>query len=371
VPGATRSSLIVSNVSVLDVGNYTVAVSGLCNSVTNGATLTINAPTAASPLANQTACFGQTAIFSTTPAGLGPFTFVWRKNGALVAGQSGNALTLAHVKASDAATYRVEVTGQCNSVTNSATLAVESDGLVSPATFANSNPISINDFSPGTPYPSTIEVSCVPAPISSLSVTLTNLSHSYASDVLVLLAGPSGQATMLMAHAGDGNPINGAILGFSDPALDFLPQFAPIITGAYKPTTYRLTDNMPAPAPPSPYASALSTFIGTDANGTWALYVADDNYSDIGSIAGGWSLTLNWTDPTAPIQLLSPGVLSDGCARATLQGQPGKSYVIQASTDLLTWTPILTNTLSSNLWNFVDAKSTNYSRRFYRAVAQP
>ena len=30
-----------------------------------------------------------------------------------------------------------------------------------------------------------------------------------------------------------------------------------------------------------------------------------------------------------------------------------------------------TNTLSSPLWNFVDVNSTNFSRRFYRAVCSP
>jgi subtilisin-like proprotein convertase family protein len=360
---------VLSNVSVLDVGTYTVAVSGLCNAVTNGVTLTINAPTTASPMANQTECFGRSATFSTTPSGTGPFTFVWKKNGSALVGQTGNSLTLTQLKAADAATYTVEVTGLCNSVTNSATLAVESDGLTSPATFANPSTITINDLSPATPYPSTIDVSCVPAPLSALTVTITNLSHTYASDIVMLLVGPSGQATMLMAHAGDGNPVSGATIGFSDAAAAFLPEFTPITSGIYKPTIYRMTDNMPAPAPPSPYATTLSAFTGSDPNGTWSLYVADDNYADTGLIAGGWSLTLNWGTPSTPALFTSSGVLSDGCSQATLQGQSGKTYVIEASTDLIHWTPILTNTLSGSLWNFVDVNSTNYMQRFYRAVS--
>ena len=210
-------SLIISNVSVLDVGTYSVVVNGLCNSATNSGTLIINAPTTASPLANQTVCFGGTATFTTTPAGVGPFSFVWRKNGSLIAGKTGSSLTLSHLAASNAAIYTVEITGQCNSVTNVATLAVESIGLTSPASFANSSAIAINDFSPAMPYPSSIEVSCVPSPLTRVTVTITNLSHTYASDINMLLVGPSGQAVMLMADAGDGNAINGATLGSATP----------------------------------------------------------------------------------------------------------------------------------------------------------
>jgi len=37
----------------------------------------------------------------------------------------------------------------------------------------------------------------------------------------------------------------------------------------------------------------------------------------------------------------------------------------------LSWTPLVTNTLSSSLWNFVDLNSTNFTHRFYRAVYRP
>jgi len=63
--------------------------------------------------------------------------------------------------------------------------------------------------------------------------------------------------------------------------------------------------------------------------------------------------------------------MSDGCSRLTLQAQQGKTYTIEASTDLLSWTPIATNTLSTSIWNFVDVNSTNFTHRFYRAVCSP
>jgi uncharacterized repeat protein (TIGR01451 family) len=49
---------------------------------------------------------------------------------------------------------------------------------------------------------------------------------------------------------------------------------------------------------------ALAAFNGTDPNGTWSLYVADDSTGDAGSIVSGWSLnlaTLNTVNPVADL----------------------------------------------------------------------
>ncbi len=93
--------------------------------------------------------------------------------------------------------------------------------------------------------------------------------------------------------------------------------------------------------------------------------------ADTGLIGGGWSLTLAWQTVAAAAQLSPPVLLSDGGSQVTLQAQAGQTYAIEASTDLLTWMPIATNTLSGTTWIFEDTKSTNYSRRFYRAVYRP
>jgi hypothetical protein len=51
-----------------------------------------------------------------------------------------------------------------------------------------------------------------------------------------------------------------------------------------------------------------------------------------------------------------------------LAGTAGRSYRIDASTDLRQWLPISTNTPSSGGWDFLDTESMNLSSRFYRAV---
>ena len=371
LPGGTTSSWSVPSATVLDEGNYVVIVTGTCNAVTNSGVVTVHPPTTATPLANQTLCFGGTATFTTIPSGTGPFSFVWKKDGAVLVGRTNGSLTISHLKAADAGTYSVDVSGLCDSVTRSATLTVASDGLLSPATFSNPTPIALADFSAATPYPSSIEVSCVPGALAQVTVTLSNLSHTYASDIDILLVSPSGQAVMLMSDVGTGNPISNATIGFSDASASFAPKSGLVATGVYKPTDYSPEDNLPLPAPLGPYATSLAAFNGADANGTWSLYVVDDALVDTGMLAGGWSLTLAWESSEPPVPLVQPTLMIDGSAQVTLQAQPGKTYVIEASTDLVNWAPIQTNTLSGSTYNLVDQQSVNAAQRFYRAVLRP
>ncbi len=49
-------------------------------------------------------------------------------------------------------------------------------------------------------------------------------------------------------------------------------------------------------------------------------------------------------------------------------GVPGFTYAVQASTDLVDWITLGTNT---SPFLFVDTDATNYSARFYRAVWMP
>jgi len=51
-----------------------------------------------------------------------------------------------------------------------------------------------------------------------------------------------------------------------------------------------------------------------------------------------------------------------------LTGTSGKNFVLMASTNLVNWTPILTNLDSSASFDFTDTNAANYSCRFFRVV---
>src|SRR5204863_44844 len=82
-----------------------------------------------------TNCSADTVTFSTVAHGTGPFSFQWMKDGVLLAARTDSSLTLPGITATSAGTYSVQVSGACNSVTNSASLTVllptTADALVS------------------------------------------------------------------------------------------------------------------------------------------------------------------------------------------------------------------------------------------------
>lgn len=134
------------------------------------------------------------------------------------------------------------------------------------ASFSNSSQITINTVgvipSPASPYPSNIPVKGVFGEITSLTVSLSGLSHSYPDDIDVLLVGPQGQTAILMSDAGGLPAVSNLNLTFDDTAANSLPDFSQLTSGTYKPTNYGSGDSWPSPAPVGPYGDSLSSFIG-------------------------------------------------------------------------------------------------------------
>ncbi len=141
------------------------------------------------------------------------------------------------------------------------------------------------------PYRSSIHLTNVPGYINNVTVTLRNLSHSYPADLSILLVGPNGQSVVLMSSAGGGTAVNNLTLRFNDAGVSMSEPLTSTVV--YRPTNNGLSMDFPPPAPSSPYGGSLSTFIGSDPNGPWRLYVMDTVYSDDGQIADGWRLQIS------------------------------------------------------------------------------
>ena len=325
----------------------------------------------ATPLPNQSRCVCDEVEFSTTVTTTEAVTYLWRANDVEIPGETNRSLLLQNLKPSHAGLYSVEVRSACASVTRSATLTLRGAGSQNPVSFTNASPLTIASSGAASVYPSSIAVDCLPAPIAHLSVVIDGLYHSFPDDVDMLLVSPAGQSLKLMSDAGGtgANRLTNVVITFTDTATTPLPDTTRITSGAYRPTDYGATDPFAPPAPAAASATNFVPFMATDANGMWSLYIFDDQGGDSGSLARGWSLSIEWAD--TPPTLSDPQLLPDGRFQTTLHGLPRMAHVLEASSDLANWTPVATNTPSGPSVLVFDPPPGGAPHRFYRAVRCP
>jgi subtilisin-like proprotein convertase family protein len=237
----------------------------------------------------------------------------------------------------------VSVTSDLNDLRPTNNTAFVVSTIVTPGAFLNTASILIADAAPAMPYPSVINVSGMSGSVSKVTVTLSELNHSFPGDLDILLVSPTGQKAILMSDVGQGGDLNSVTLNFDDDAASFLPETGQIISGSYKPTNIGNDDSFHSPAPGGPYGSSLAIFRGDEPNGPWSLYVTDDQGADAGSITRGWRMTI-FTGPAGAAP--DVGIRRVGDEVVISWPDPSPGYVLE-STDALSsgavWT-IVPNT---------------------------
>jgi uncharacterized repeat protein (TIGR01451 family) len=268
-PGETVTvSLALANVGQLDTTNLVATLL-----VTNGVT---------SPIPSGPQPYG--ALIHGGPSAARSFTFT---SGA----PAGSAVV---------ATLRLQ-----DGTTNLGTVAY-TFSVSATSNFLNSAAIIIPDHGVGSPYPSSINVSGMTGRVSKATVTLNGLSHTFPHDVNVMLVSPSGSNVLVMSHTGGGHSVINLTLTFDDAASGTLPNYNPITSGTYKPSSYEGPVALPGTS--RFYSLALSGMIWSSPNGAWSLYVFDDKPGDAGIIAGGWSLNLTTLVTVGPVVDLAVGL---------------------------------------------------------------
>ncbi len=95
-------------------------------------------------------------------------------------------------------------------------------------------------------------------------------------------------------------------------------------------------------------------------SGAYSVTVSDSNGSNS-------STALLTVYDTAAATLVS-AAHAGGQYALIVEGVPGYQYVVQASTNMVNWVPVQTNTAP---FTFVDANASHFSQRFYRSVYTP
>jgi hypothetical protein len=111
LPGATRSSLVISNAQPQHNGIYSVQVRNVAGiAISDDARLTVITGGEAPPTITRQPMFqgvtvGATAVFTIEAAGTGPITYQWYYNGAALIGATASSLVISNVQSSMAGTY--------------------------------------------------------------------------------------------------------------------------------------------------------------------------------------------------------------------------------------------------------------------------
>ncbi|MBC7908915.1 MAG: VCBS repeat-containing protein [Pyrinomonadaceae bacterium] len=158
---------------------------------------------------------------------------------------------------------------------------------------------------PGLPpagvYPSNIVVSGLSGTVTKITVTAA-LTSTFPDDLDILLVGPTGARSLVLSDAGGAADIVNVTYTFDQAAAAAFPDAALAAAGTYRPSNYLGlaapepggNDNFPTPGPGvQAYTTGFNIFNGTNPNGTWSLYVVDDQTGDINnSLPSGWSIDI-------------------------------------------------------------------------------
>jgi alpha-galactosidase len=154
-------------------------------------------PTTSSGPISQTVMPGSSLTLTTIASGTPPFTYVWRKDGNILNGQTANTVSFPSASLTNAGTYKVQVTGGNGIVTNSAivtvmpsplhwaagnnswdtnTSGVWKDSAVNNVVYRDGNAVQFDDSAAGS---STVTIA-LSQTVSPASVTVSNVAKDYS-----------------------------------------------------------------------------------------------------------------------------------------------------------------------------------------------
>ena len=188
----------------------------------------------------------------------------------------------------------------------------------------------------------------------------------FDADGNLYLSNTSGNTDIYRVNTDNGNAtFVGEAAGYADLVLENGSQYMygvsiPSINGAA--------------APPVLVSFDLGSFVDGGTNADGSIHQISVNMVGSGDqFPINFNFSGNVPDPL-PANIPNASTVSitlqDGNPAITLSGSTNQVYVLQASSDMHSWSSISTNTTDANgLFTFVDTDAQNYPQRYYRGVA--
>jgi hypothetical protein len=386
IPGGTNATLVLTNVQPSQAGQYhVVAYNGAGATISSSATLTVLVPVSiiSQPTSlfmrgsNDVANYGQTfssAVFTVqASSGNPPVTYQWYRNGVIIPGATGPALTIPNATLADEGLYRVNVSDAISTApSDEARLTVGIVPFITQQlqgrTVAEGSPVTLQLGVRGNPTPFGYR-------FRRTGVNLTNIVGNQTTAAITLPSvrtNEAGTFTVIVTNAASFQPgvlSSNAYLTVVVPPTNQLADSGANVTfsvAAYSSTTnvfyqwrFNGTD-LPGATNPTLVVS------NAQASGIYSVVVnvmANPGTPPIAPATFSAQLTVN-----GQVTLASPQRLTDGSFRGVLQGAvSNEMYVIEVSTNLINWATSSTIRYTNSSTPFTDSAATNSPRRFYRA----
>ena len=102
-----------------------------------------------------------------------------------------------------------------------------------------------------------------------------------------------------------------------------------------------------------------------DVDAVWALYLTNSPGNNF-MLFDNYTITADVLPPPRPNMTLL-GRAGNGQISLRLTGQNGRKFALEASTNLLNWTGLITNLVTTGSFDYVDTGAPAFTRRLYRA----
>lgn len=401
LPGATASSLSLTNIQSVDAGNYSVVVTNIAGSVTSSiATLTITiGPAITNQPQSLSVLIGQDAAFTVGAAGAGTLSYQWRFSAINIPGATNAAYTRTNAQPADAGNYTVVVTNSSGSITSSvAVLTINEPATGTITTLASWDVNAQTNFG----------VSPLPPTTNAANLTVVGLTRgsgvlapggaaarawggtSWDSANAVAAAAAGDYATLsITANSGYQVSFN-AITKFdyrrstTGPASGVL-QYQ-VGTGAFTDITSLTYPTIGSGASltaidlsgigalqniaaNNPVTFRIVNYGASGAGGTWYIYDTASNTDPDFAISGIVS-SITASNPPAQLPVLTNAAVSGSQFQFLLTGTTGSNYIVQATTDLgiSNWISLRTNAAP---FTFVESNVFTLPQRLYRGLVAP
>lgn len=371
-------------------GNWTVRINdrsggngGILNSVrlemfgtfSNVSQAPNNPPSITEDPATKTVTQGSTVTMrvGVTNNATQPVSYQWRYNGTNILNAVDRVLTLTNVQASAAGIYSVRVANPAaTNFSAEAALFVNAPPVViahpqSQAVTIGSN-VTFTVAATGTP-PFEYQWRRNGVPISGAngqSYTVTNALAAQAGNYDVLVGNTFASVfsagatlTVLPPFSITPQPTNVSVTVGGNASFTVGAAGIGAFTG---PFTYQwLFNGAPLAGQTSPTLSLTGVSLGN--SGGYACLVD----SPLGSLTSSNALLTAFN----PFSVGSASFQLGGLFQLTATGDNGRAYRLESSTNLVDWTPVVTNTVSGSTATFTDSGAAGKVLRFYRIVLLP